>query len=358
MTTLIKNVHIFDGRNDCGTGEIAFSEGVFLDKCSNPDEVIDGEGCFLMPGLIDSHIHTYSNIDYLAKASSYGVTTLLEMGNRDRKVSDINKSHKELANVLTCYSIAASPDSEICTRMNYPPEVIMHNPEEGREYVRRMVSWGADYIKIILEEPGVHFPEEIGRAICDEAHKNGKKTIAHTTSIESFRQGLKFGLDVMTHMPMTGDMPEDIVAAVKEQGITLVPTITMLENSAAKIHRVKPNAPVSRDISVANLHKFVKAGVRILAGTDATEGDKYPPAEVEYGISMLKEMQNQHEAGMSEIDCLRSATSESADFWGQSNIGVIEAGRRADILLVGGGILWRSLRIYTTLKLCGLKERK
>ena len=151
MSTVIKNVHIFDGRHDCGTGEVSFSDGVFHEGCRNPDEVIDSKGCFLMPGLIDSHIHIYSNIDYLRKASSYGVTTLLEMGNRERKVTDLNKSHTELANVLTCYSIAASPYSEVNTRMNYGPEVIMHSPEEGRKYVRRMVSWGADYIKIILD---------------------------------------------------------------------------------------------------------------------------------------------------------------------------------------------------------------
>ena len=209
-----------------------------------------------------------------------------------------------------------------------------------------MVSWGADYIKFILEEPKVPCPEEIVQAICDEAHKHGKKVVIHTTSVESFRQSLKFGVDVMTHMPMDKDMPDDIVAAVKEQGITLVPTITMMENIAAEIHRVKPDAPVSRDISVRNLHKFVKAGVRIIAGTDATEGDPYTPAEVEYGISMLRELQNQHEAGMSNLECLASATSIPADFWGQSNIGVIEAGRRADILLVEGNPLENLEDIY------------
>ena len=75
MPTLIKNVRIFNGRIDCGIGEVAFSDGVFLKDCSNPDEVIDGKGCFLMPGLIDSHIHTYSSLNYLAKASSYQMTS-------------------------------------------------------------------------------------------------------------------------------------------------------------------------------------------------------------------------------------------------------------------------------------------
>lgn len=77
-----------------------------------------------------------------------------------------------------------------------------------------MLEWGADYIKIIMEEPNVNFPEDIGRAICDEAHKHNKKVIAHTTSKEAFRQGLKFGF------------------------------------SANLLHKKNPNTPVSQDTAI------------------------------------------------------------------------------------------------------------
>lgn len=202
MSVSIENANVFDGRRYLGLGRVVFSDGVILqvdttapneaegakpgkagnatlshrqtqhdtseaggvkpskagntalshrqtqhapskagnDSQTQPDEVINAEGKFLMPGLIDSHAHTYSNIDFLAKASSYGVTTMLEMGNRERRVTDLNRSHHEMCHVLSCYSIAAAPSSQLPERMHYSDEVIMHTPDEGREYVRRMVS--------------------------------------------------------------------------------------------------------------------------------------------------------------------------------------------------------------------------
>lgn len=196
MVTRIKNVHIFDGRKDCGRDSVTIENGCISSAAKRVEVKIDGGGKFLMPGLIDSHIHTYENLEFLTKATSFGVTTLLDMGNRSREVANLNKAHSELANVLTCYLFAAAPKTETVTRMHYPTEVVMHNAEEGREFVQRMVDWGARYIKIVMEEPQVDFPTEIGQSICEEAHKFGRKVIAHTTTIESMRRGLTFGLDV------------------------------------------------------------------------------------------------------------------------------------------------------------------
>lgn len=64
MTTIIKNVHIFDGRKDCGIGQVMFDDGKILSNAKNVDVEIDGQGKFLMPGLIDSHIHTYKYLEF------------------------------------------------------------------------------------------------------------------------------------------------------------------------------------------------------------------------------------------------------------------------------------------------------
>lgn len=122
------------------------------------------------------------------------------------------------------------------------------------------------------------------------------------------RQGLKFGLDVMTHMPMSGEMPEDIVKGVFEQKITLIPTLAMMERSAAVVKKKFPQAPVSRETSIKNLKKFLDAGAKVIAGSDSTEKDPDPPSEVPYGISLLNELNYQHEVGMSNLNSLISAT--------------------------------------------------
>lgn len=73
----------------------------------------------------------------------------------------------------------------------------------------------------------------------------------------------------------------------------------------------------------------MKAGVLVIAGSDATEREPDPTSEVEYGISLLRELQNQHEAGMSNND-----------------IGILETGRRADILLLDDNQIEKISGIY------------
>lgn len=105
---------------------------------------------------------------------------------------------------------------------------------------------------------------------------------------------------------------------------------------AENVHKVNPNVPISREMAIKNLKKFVKARVKILAGTDANELDPYPPANATYGITLLEELRNQKEAGMDNISNLISATSGPADYFEQNDKGVIEVGRHADLLMVKG----------------------
>ena len=77
----------------------------------------------------------------------------------------------------------------------------------------------------------------------------------------------------------------------------------------------------------------------MIAGSDSTEKDPDPPSEVPYGISLLNELQYQHEAGMSNFECLMSATSAPAKFFSIDDVGIIEDGRRADFLIIGGNPL-------------------
>lgn len=135
----IQNAHIFDGIKDCGIGEIIFEYGKIQAQSQNINTIIDAQGKFLMPGLIDSHVHTYKYLDFLTKASGYGVTTLLEMGNRERGITDLNKSHHEMAHVLSCYLPMAAPESSFSSRMKSPQETIIRDSEAGCKFVRKML---------------------------------------------------------------------------------------------------------------------------------------------------------------------------------------------------------------------------
>ena len=76
-----------------------------------------------------------------------------------------------------------------------------------------------------------------------------------------------------------------------------------------------------------------KAGVTILAGTDANVAE-HSPASVLHGVSLHQELELLVNAGLSPIDALRAATSVPAEIFGLHDRGVIAPGYRADLLLI------------------------
>jgi imidazolonepropionase-like amidohydrolase len=76
-----------------------------------------------------------------------------------------------------------------------------------------------------------------------------------------------------------------------------------------------------------------KAGVTILAGTDANIAD-HAPASVLYGVSLHQELELLVQAGLSTVDALRAATSLPAEIFGLHDRGLIAPGYRADLVLI------------------------
>jgi imidazolonepropionase-like amidohydrolase len=79
-----------------------------------------------------------------------------------------------------------------------------------------------------------------------------------------------------------------------------------------------------------NVGKLYRAGVRIIAGTDA------PNAGVDYGISLHRELELLVKAGASPVEALRSATASSASALRLNGHGSIAPGARADVVVVKG----------------------
>jgi imidazolonepropionase-like amidohydrolase len=73
----------------------------------------------------------------------------------------------------------------------------------------------------------------------------------------------------------------------------------------------------------------------VLAGTDANNAAGVP-ASPEHGSSMHRELELLVEAGLTPVDALRAATVLPARYFGLPDRGVIEAGQRADLVLIAG----------------------
>jgi imidazolonepropionase-like amidohydrolase len=158
--------------------------------------------------------------------------------------------------------------------------------------------------------------------------------IAHAVQYASFGRALEGKVDIITHVPLDKTLDKSVIDAMVSQQVVAVPTLSMMEKVYTNLKRPGIDYANARD-GVAAMHK---AGVTILAGTDANNAPG-SPAKVKHGESLHHELELLVEAGLSNLDVLRAATVGPAKYFGLSDRGTIEVGKSADLVLIQGNPL-------------------
>jgi imidazolonepropionase-like amidohydrolase len=153
---------------------------------------------------------------------------------------------------------------------------------------------------------------------------------------------LRARADMITHVPLDRRLTESTAARVLAQKCVSIPTLTMMKGIVDRFAAATASQPEGGPVagpsyesargSVAELHR---AGVPILAGTDANAGPGIPFSP-RHGESLHEELELLIEAGLSAVQALRAATVLPAHYFGLHDRGVIEPGRRADLVLIDG----------------------
>ena len=376
MLTAIINAHIFDGENIIEDTVVIIDGARILNVggvVPTDSNIIDAQGATLMPGLIDSHVHT--DMNGLHDALLFGVTTELEMNGR--------WSAKQRKKIAERNSIAdlRSPGMGVTAKGGHPTQYMSSSsnllirlffrypsvttPEEATKFVARQVAKGADYIKIFIEDGTcVGFPglpvlnDETLLAAVNEAHRLDKMAIAHVTTLEGGKRAIAAGVDGLAHLFFDHQPTPEFAATIASSGAFVIPTLVTISsafgNNAAELAadkrvisklskkwldslsrsmNVYPQGKLKDAFSsVLDLHK---EGVDILAGCDVSE-----PIPIlgglAHGASLHHELQMLVAAGLKPIEALRSATSIPARRFGLTDRGRIIPGLRADLLLVEG----------------------
>jgi imidazolonepropionase-like amidohydrolase len=374
--TAITNALIFDGER------IIKDQAVVIDGANilavggivpAKATILDAHGATLLPGLIDSHVHT--DMDGLHDALLFGVTIELEMNGRWSA-----KQRKEIAERNDIADLR-SPGMGVTAKGGHPTQYMssssnllirflfhypsVSTPAEAARFVARQVSGGADYIKIFIEDGTcVGFPglpvldDETILAAVMEAHRNGKLAIAHVTTLGAGQRAIAAGVDGLAHLFFDRQPTPEFVAVIAASGAFVVPTLVTISsavgNSAAALaadKRVSSRLSkkwldsLSRSMNVypqgkledvyATIRALHDAGVDILAGCDVS--DPLPGfGGLAHGASLHQELQLLVAAGLTPIQALRAATSTPARRFGLTDRGRITPGARADLLLVDG----------------------
>jgi imidazolonepropionase-like amidohydrolase len=312
MITVITNARIFDGERVIDDRTVAI-DGANVHSVGGVAPVgatvIDARGGTLMPGLIDSHVHT--DMDGLHDALLFGVTTELEMNGRwsirqRKEISERNDIADLRSPGMGVTAKGGHPTQYMSSSSNWFIRFFYRYPSvstaaEATRFVGKQVAGGADYIKIFVEDGScIGFPglpmldDEILIAAVKEAHRLCKMAIAHVTTVEGAQRVIAAGIDGLAHIFFDRQPAPEFVAAIASSGAFVIPTLVTISsavgNSASALaadERVKCRLSrvwldsLSRSMNVypqgrlqdvlASVLALQRAGVDILAGSDVSE---------------------------------------------------------------------------------------
>ncbi len=332
--------------------------------------VIDLRNSFVLPGLMDMHVHLQGQLgpnndrdalkmsDQLMQMRSLhyamntllaGFTTVRDVGSSPQEMyamrDAINKGWVDGPRIIAAGGVGitgghadvsgVSPDlMELFTSPN-----VCDGPYDCRRAARNVIKYGADLIKI-TSTGGVMTQRKTGtgqqmemdelREIVRAAERMGRKVASHAHEEDGIVAALEAGVASIEHGTYTGPRA---IKLFKETGAYLVPTLLAGKTVATAAVEADFLAPEVREKAIrvgndmaGNFEKAHKAGVNVAYGTDS--GISAHGTNAEEAVLMV-------EAGMSEMDVIISATVNAADLIDMSaDIGTIEVGKFADIIAV------------------------
>jgi imidazolonepropionase-like amidohydrolase len=353
------------------------------DMPQNATRIIEGKGLFLIPGLIDAHVHYFDPAAFGPMMVANGVLFVRDMGGpttEEVALRDKLKNGEIFGpEMITTGSILDGDPPLI-------PQICIscRTPEDGREAVRKQVAAGVDQIKVYSG-----LKKDVFLAIAEEANKLGVKPVGHTPESIFIEDAANAGLRSSEHpfgfgkiiakllgepVGLSGggmgtDVPyflrlnevnrEEFRNELKKIGATgmhVCPTLVVFKHGAHLREIFADNYPMLEYVSPTTkgmwkalwgnqptnkmaaqllppMQQVVKelqmAGIPLMVGTDLLTPGVIP------GCSVHEEMVLWQEAGISPPQILRSATLVPAKFMGlDGRLGTVTEGKTASLVLL------------------------
>lgn len=224
---------------------------------------IDAKGKWIIPGLIDAHVHffqsgglyTRPDVVDLRKRVPYadhemekihanlqstfarylrsGITSVADVGGPfwNFEVREAAKSSPAAPRVFVAGPLISTVQPEELTT-NDPPILGVNNPGEATALVRREAERKPDFVKIwYIVKPGETAQQsfELVRAAIEEAHRLGLRSAVHATEFETAKLAVQAGADILVHSVEDKDVDEEFVDLLKRNKVIYTPTLGVFE---------------------------------------------------------------------------------------------------------------------------------
>ena len=340
------------------------------DEFEGQVSVIDLKDKFVMPGLIDSHVHLQfelgpnndreelkdskevvqmRSVYFAQKTLAAGFTTVRDVGSNEQAMyalrDAIEKGWIEGPRILAAGSVGITGGHNDVSGKR--PELmklgthdnVCDGPFDCRRATRNSIKYGADLIKItstggVLTDratgTGQQMETDELKEVVLAAQRMGRKVASHAHQEDGVIAALEAGVDSIEHGTYTSSKA---IKLFKKSGAYLVPTLLAGETVKQMALTMNFMSPAIKEKSIRvggdmmkNFGRAYNAGVKIAFGTDS--GVSQHGINAQEAVLMVK-------AGMKEEDVLISATTNAADLLGVSEtVGNLNVGKYADIIAV------------------------
>ena len=369
---IIKNATVFDGTGSdliknanvvIENGKVkAIQTGKVQEKAK---QIIDAKGKTVMPGLINAHLHlfwdfydmppqmpakseataqsfidgdltarlrghlehgftsTFSPIDF--QPYIYQVRDRIEKG--EIIGPRIIAAGPVLLNAGSYYACGDLKDEEL-KWCNDHVRLPMDTPEQARASVQELAKNKSDVVVFDGVTNQTEMSQDVVKTIVEEAHKHNLKVLVHNTNAKDVNMMLDAGVDGFIHPPtVTKDIDGTLLKRLGEEQKPIAVTLGFLERYI-KLGYASDKDKNDYNILEHNVKVMLKAGAVPLFTSDIPG---IPPQQVVPLVTHVMKGE-----GIDNKTILLSATSSAAKALGQDNLGTLETGKIADLIMIDG----------------------